>query len=239
MAIERKLPVVSYDVMTDSTIRPSALFRYYQQVAGEHLDSLGLTYNETRERKCVFVITRMKSVFYKPIKRYDEIVIKTASRGIKGAVFTRDYTVTKGDELVAEASSMWTLIDIESRRICRPSVYADYFTLGEELCSFTDVKKCVFDTPLENEYLYKVVFFDIDENRHMNNTRYPDICLDAIGGLAEGEYIREVSIDFLSEARLSDVLSVRYLKTPDGYLFSAENTSTGKTCFNAEIVIAK
>ena len=72
MSIERRIPVVSYDVMTDSTIRPSALFRYYQQVAGEHLDSLGLTYNDTRDKGCVFVITRMKSVFYSPIKRYDE-----------------------------------------------------------------------------------------------------------------------------------------------------------------------
>ena len=216
MSIERRIPVVSYDVMTDSTIRPSALFRYYQQVAGEHLDSLGLTYNDTRDKGCVFVITRMKSVFYSPIKRYDDIVIKTSSRGIKGAVFTRDYSVMRGDALIAEASTQWTLIDIDSRRICRPSVYADYFTSNESICSFTDIKKCRFETPLENEYLYKVVFFDIDENRHMNNTRYTDICLDAVGGLAKGEYIREVSVDFLSEAKLEDLLLIKYSKTSEG-----------------------
>ncbi len=239
MSIERQIPVVSYDVMTDSIIRPSALSRYFQQIAGEHLDSLGLTYNDTREKKCVFVITRMKSVFYKPIKRYDEIVIKTSSRGIKGAVFTRDYSVLRGTELVAEASSQWALIDIDSRRICRPSVYAEYFTSNEALCSFTDIKKCVFDKPFENEYLYKVVFFDIDENRHMNNTRYTDICLDAIGGLSEGELIREVSVDFLSEAKLGDTLSIKFVKNAEGYDFEAFNLDTEKNCFNAKIKISK
>ena len=239
MSIERRIPIVSYDVMTDSVIRPSALFRYYQQVAGEHLDSLGLTYNDTREKKCVFVITRMKNVFYKPIKRYDEIDIKTSSRGIKGAVFTRDYSVVRGGELVAEASTQWALIDIDSRRICRPSVYADYFPQKEELCSFTDTKKCVFENPLDNEYIYKVVFFDIDENRHMNNTRYTDICLDAIGGLSEGEWISEVSVDFLSEAKLGDTLRICFAKNGKEYCFSTDNLDTSKVCFNARIVISK
>jgi len=238
MSFERKLPVVSYDVMTDSAIRPSALFRYYQQVAGEHLDSLGLTYNVTREKKCVFVITRMKSVFYSPVKRYDEINVKTSSRGIKGAVFTRDYTVTRDGELVAEASTQWALIDIESRRICRPSVYADYFTSTEALCSFTDIRKCAFEKELEREYPYNVVFFDIDENRHMNNTRYTDLCLDAIGGLADGEWISEVSVDFLSEAKLGDRLNIKYTRLDEKWLFSAENLTTGRACFNAKICLS-
>ena len=235
MVFENEIPVTSFDVMQNSSIRPSALFRYYQETAGGHLDALGLDFNTMREKKCVFVITRMKNIFYSPIKRYDRINIKTCSRGIKGVVFTRDYNVVRGGELVAEASTQWALIDLDSRRICRPAVYAEYFDESDELCSFTDIKKIPLDTELDCEYKYRVVFSDIDENLHMNNTRYSDICLDAIGG-TDG-FVGEVSIDFLSEARLGDELVIRYTRNEDGYLFVAENKNTEKRCFSAEIKI--
>ena len=221
--------------MPDSRIKPSALFRYYQQTAREHLDSLGLCFDVMREKKCVFVITRMKQVFYKDIRGYDEICVKTCSRGIRGAVFTRDYSVLRDGEVACEASTQWALIDLESRRICRPSVYADYFDKQEELCSFTDIKKCQLPETLEGKYTYRVAFSDIDENYHMNNTRYTDICLDAIGGLDKGESISEISVDFLSEARFGETLEIRLDRLEDGYCFSAENVDTGKHCFNAII----
>ena len=235
MIFENEVPITSFDVMQNSSVKPSALFRYYQETAGGHLDALGLDFNTMREKKCVFVITRMKNVFYSPIKRYDSVNIKTCSRGIKGVVFTRDYSVTCGGEVVAEASTQWALIDLDSRRICRPAVYAEYFDESDELCSFTDIKKIALDTALDLEYKYKVVFSDIDENLHMNNTRYSDICLDAIGGT--DNFIEEVSIDFLSEARLGDELVIKYSCNDGRYVFAAENMNTEKRCFVAEIKI--
>ena len=235
MGIEKTLTVTSFDVMPDREIKPSALFRYYQQVAREHLDSLGLVLDVMLEKRCVFVITRMKQVFYSSIRDYDEISIKTSSRVIKGAVFTRDYCVTRDGETVAEASTQWALIDLDSRRICRPSVYADYFDVQEELCSFTDIKKSVMPESFDGKATYRVVFSDIDENYHMNNTRYTDICLDVIGGLDKGEVISEISIDFLSEARFGETLEIHIGRLDDGYCFSAENLDTGKHCFNAVI----
>lgn len=233
MGIEKTLTVTSFDVMPDREIKPSALFRYYQQVAREHLDSLGLVLDVMLEKRCVFVITRMKQVFYSSIRDYDEISIKTSSRVIKGAVFTRDYCVTRCGETVAEASTQWALIDLDSRRICRPSVYADYFDVQEELCSFTDIKKSVMPESFDGKATYRVVFSDIDENYHMNNTRYTDICLDVIGGIDGG--IGEISVDFLSEARLDDELVIHWSEDDGTYFFSAENLTSTKNCFNAVI----
>lgn len=235
MIFEKTVDVTSFDVAPDSTIKPSALFRYYQEIAGGHLDCLGLDFNTMREKKCVYVITRMKNAFYSPIKRYDKITVRTSSRGIKGASFTRDFCVVRDGEVVAEASTQWVLINLDTRRICRPTVYAEYFGTCDECCSFGDIKKIVCDTEFESEYKYKVVYSDIDENLHMNNTRYSDICLDAIGGT--DSFIEEVSVDFLSEARLGDELIIKYVYSDGKYLFSAENTNTGKHCFTADIKI--
>lgn len=237
MSLKKEITVTSFDVMPDSVIKPSALFRYFQQTAREHLDSLGLTFDVMKKNNCVFVLTRMKTRIYESIKGYDEICVATSSRKIKGAVFIRDFKVTKDSLLVAEASTQWAIIDLEKRILRRPSVYADYFPETEELCSFDSIEKCAFGTEFENHYDYKVTFSDIDENYHMNNTRYSDICLDAIDGIEEGKTMEEVLIEFNSEARLSDRLCVGWEKRDNAYMFSAQNENTQKHCFNAVIKI--
>ncbi len=236
MITEKDILVCNFDVTPDSFLSPSALFRYYQQAARENTDAMGLYFEKMLERGAVFVLTRMKSVLYDDVCGYDKLTIRTSSRKIKGAVFTRDFVLYRGDKLVGEASSDWVLIDINSRRICRPSVYADYFADQNELCSFGDTKKLAFDTPLENEFTYRVLFSDIDENQHLNNTHYSDICLNALSGIDEGKRIESVHIDFLAEARQGDVLKVAFSKKDDVALFEAINETADKVSFRAEIV---
>ncbi len=235
MVTEKEILVCNFDVCPDSFIKPSALFRYYQQAARENIDARGLTFEKMLEQGVVFVLTRMKSCVYKEIKGYDVLKIKTSNRDIRGAVFTRDFVVYKGDELVAEAETQWALIDINSRRLCRPSVYADYFDDGKALCSFTGARKLVFQKEFENSYSYTVTYSDTDENRHFNNTRYIDVCLDALGGVDESMMIKDVSIDFLSEARQGDELEIKFSSCESGASFHAYNKTCDKVCFNAQI----
>ncbi len=239
MITEKDILVCNFDVTPDSLIKPSSLFKYYQQAARENLDAVGLPFEKMLETGVVFVITRMKSCVYTDVCGYDRLNMKTSSREIKGAVFTRDFTLWRGDELVAEASTQWALIDINSRRLCRPSVYSEYFPEGEAICSFQGAGKLVLENEFDNVYSYRVVYSDIDENRHLNNTRYSDICLDALGGIPEGMRVGEVRIDFLAEARLGDELLVHSRLENNTAQFTAFNDNTDRVCFNAEIIFEK
>ena len=239
MITEKDVLVCNFDVTPDSFIKPSALFRYYQQAARENIDAIGLTFEKMLERGVVFVLTRMKSSVYSEVKGYDVLKIKTTNRAIKGAVFTRDFVVYKGEELVAEAETQWALIDVNTRRLCRPSVYADYFDEGCELCSFTGARKLNFDFSLESSYFYTVTYSDTDENRHFNNTRYIDVCLDALGGIPEDKRIKDVLIDFVCESRQGDVLEVKFSRQGDEVLFEAFNASSDKISFRAKIVFTQ
>lgn len=240
MSKEKKLSVCSYDVIYNKTHKISSLYKYFQQIAREDLDAVGLTYETLLKKGIVFVLVKIKSIFYKPLFAYDELEFETTHRKVKGASFIRDYLIKRNGEIVGETSSYWVLIDFNTRRLCRPSVLEGTLNAPKEICSFEIDDRFSFPDGIEiEEYPYTVVFSDIDENRHMNNTRYPDICMDSIVALPENAYVSEVRIDYVAEAKLGERLSVKHNIAPaDGvYYFSAENVTTGAKCFDAIIKI--
>ena len=240
MAKIKDVQICNYDVLFNKTHKPSSVYKYFQQIATEDLDTFNVDSKALLERGLAFVLARMKTRFYKPICVYDKLSLSSCHRKTKGVSFIRDYVLKKDGEVVAETSSYWVLIDINSRRICRPSVLFSEQVLNE-LCSFEIEDRFVFPEGEETEnYTYNVVFSDIDENIHMNNTRYPDICLDAMGGIKEDEFVSDIRIDYLSEAREGDSLILTFTKnTQDATFFKAENLTNGTRCFDAIIKLKK
>lgn len=241
MAKEKKITIRSYDVMYNSTHKISSLYKYFQQIASDDLDAFGISYEALLERGIVFVLAKMKTVFYAPLHKKDEFFLKSCHRRVKGVSFIRDYILTKNGETVAEASSYWVLMDINTRKLCRPSVLNSDISEPLELCSFEIDERFSFPDFVEaDNYCYDVAFSDIDENRHMNNTRYPDICLDALGEIPDNAYVSEIFIDYLAESKLGERLEIQYNKShlDDCHYFSAHNLSSGKKCFNAKIKLS-
>ena len=238
MAKERNFQICSYDIISNGTHKLSSVYKYFQQIAGDDLDAIGVTYESLLEKGMVFVLARMKTVFYKPLKKNEVLTLCTCHRKVKGASFIRDYLLTKDGNTVSETSSFWVLMDINSRKLCRPSVLNSEMYEPVELISFEIDERFSFpDGIVKSKYQYTVAFSDIDENNHMNNTRYPDICMDAIKFVPENMYVSEILIDYLSEARLGDVLELEYsLIQENGYCwFSAFNQTTQKKCFDVKI----
>ncbi len=240
MSKEKDIQICSYDVFYNKTHKLSSIYKYFQQIAREDLDDVGLTYETLLSSGMVFVLAKMKSVFYKPIFSSDEIKLESSHRKVKGVSFIRDYILTKGGEIVGETSSYWVLMDINSRRLCRPNVLESSLNSPKELCSFEIEDRFSFpDNVQSSKYTYTVVFSDIDENNHMNNTRYPDVCLDAVEGISADSFVSGLRIDYISEAKLGEELFIEYTNVDNTYYFAAQNRTTGKKCFDAEIIVDK
>ena len=237
MAKTHDVQICNYDVLFNKTHKPSSVYKYFQQIATEDLDTFNIDSKTLLDKGLAFVLARMKTKFYKSLCVYDELSLSSCHRKTKGVSFIRDYVLKKDGEIVAETSSYWVLIDIKSRKICRPSVLFSEPVLNE-LCSFEIYDRFTFPEDGETaSYSYTVSFCDIDENLHMNNTRYPDICLDAMGGIKEDEFISEIRIDYLNEAKEGDALLVSFTGNQDTTYFKAENLTNGTKCFDAIIKI--
>ena len=83
---------------------------------------------------------------------------------------------------------------------------------------------------------YTVSYADTDQNRHMNNTRYADMYASFLP--MEGMRIRSLSISYLAEAPMGEVLRVfRVFK--DGVYYLRTVRADGKTNTEAEIILEK
>ena len=105
-----------------------------------------------------------------------------------------------GDE-IASVYSLWTLIDLEKRRITKPDKAG---IIMPEIKSYDytieEYHEIIKELPLDYVMERQVLYSDVDVNQHMNNSRYIEWAFDAVGiRIFEQHYFKEVSILYKQE----------------------------------------
>lgn len=239
MSLEFETRIESYDVHPNNNARVSALFKLFQKVAGDDMDSTGLTYDILRQKNIVFVLTRMNIKFYCDVHTYDNVKIVTRPRGCKGASYIRDYDVYVNGKRIAHCTSHWVIINFESRKLLRPAAIAEDFNLKDDLTDaveLDDKKIRVNCDLLVKTDVRRVYYSHIDKNEHMNNTFYPDIVYDyAPEELKKSFKDKQIVIQYTTEIKCGEEMEIYTGYTDDGFAVVAKNTGTGKDIFTALI----
>ena len=234
MALTRDFQVNSFDVDASGYVRPCALMRSMQQLAGDDAAQYGLSYRQMREDGHVFVLYAMKLEMYLPLKADDCYTIKTYSIDIHGVSFRRDFYFYKGEECIGKASTKWVLLDFIKRKIVPPSKlskalpeYKDKAN-GVEVSKRLDVSDCQI---CDKRRVYPSM---LDENDHLNNCIYADILTDYFP-VAKGYYINSVEILFTHEAAVNEELEISSALYGDSDRIKvyAFNLSKDQPCFSA------
>lgn len=226
--------VNSHDCDESGRVRPSLILRYMQETANLQLRTLGPTTEQLISEDRAFILSRINISIYGELHAYEDITVRSWACESRGATFNRCYEIRRGDELIAEAASVWGLIGISDRKIYR----VDDVTLGFEV-----------DEPLELDSPKRIhipkdmnltlvgertiVYSDIDGNRHMNNTNYPDMLCCFIPEV-QHKRILSVAITFAAEAKQDETLKV-YMSEIDGTYYFRTIRSDGST--NVEAII--
>ena len=186
-------------------IKPSGLLDILQSVAGEHANLLGIGYNDLKEKGYAFVLARIKYDLYRPITNYSSITVETSPLAPGRVDFDRDFEIydTTTKELIGIATSKWIIIDLNTRKICRSSIFT-YPCDVREKGNYDSFDKLVFDEELlSTGYDYTVRNNDVDFIGHMNNTKYAD-------ALIFNGSVKHFEINFLHEVKLNEVLNIKY-----------------------------
>lgn len=234
---EQYITICSYDVLPDGYVKPSALQRYFQQIALEDIAACGATYKALREHSMVFVITKLRIDFLQSIESGDHIVLRTFPYKTEGVTFFRAFELYKDGTLAATADSRWVLINYQKRSILRPSDLPFVIDQSVPTAELPPIPRRIAQKNAEDISLRTVRLTEVDENKHLNNCMYSDYVIDHAPFNVCDAKIQALYIIFEHEAYLGDTLELRYERTEDGFTTVAYNKTTAKPCFQAAFAL--
>ena len=95
-----------------------------QQVSGEHCDILGYGMDKIGPQNLIWVVVRQKLELSSYPQAGEELLIETWPGPTRHGLFPRHYEIyASNGELIGTACALWTLVDVESRRMIKPEDY--------------------------------------------------------------------------------------------------------------------
>ncbi len=232
-----KYRVRSWDISLSKQMRLSRVFSYFQEIANQHANHLDAGYDFMQQSGYVWVLSRV----FIDIRRLplwgEEFIVETWPLGNERVFFRRDFRLTSQSNADISAVTYWLLIDIASRR---PKEFdideavimhnKSHFSLNAPSIRFLAVDSDIRE-------IRKVKYSDIDQNLHVNNSRYVDWIFDLFEpSWLESKNPASFAIEYKSEVKEGDSVEL-YKKNEAGSLFHIEGkiAGSGKTSFRANI----
>ena len=187
------------------------LCRLLQETATMHAEKLGWGYEALEKQGLQWVLSRQWIRMHRYPRWKDDVRITTWPSD-KGAItWYRDFRISdsRGEEL-GMATSLWFVMDRESRRPRPAKVGPDMPTEGAERVRTEDLKPLPPLVAPEAGGRISAGFHDIDVHDHVNNVRYLTWMLDGL----DANFLRrntagELEINFLAEGFIGDEMEVR------------------------------
>jgi acyl-ACP thioesterase len=230
--------VKSYNVDFQQNIKPSSLMQFFQEVASNHAAELGAGYDTLISRDLFWALSRL-TVDVKRMPRWGEsILFETWPCGTEGLFFRRDFIVYDDQQnVIVRGVSGWLLLTVATLRPQRPSL------LGVGL-PFNNGRKSLEYFPeritVQTEHIAfnkTVAYNEIDQNLHVNNTRYLDWATDCFQLKHYQDYtLSRFSLEFLSETHWGDEIELRIGNSQINSDIEAFDRSSGTTLFKALLI---
>lgn len=207
---EEKYKILSKDTEASEIMKISAMFDCLHNIADHSLISSNLDKASLEKHGILWVLGEQSAEIYELPKLGDEITIKTWVGKEMFDFIPRFYKVLKSGKEIIKASSVWALIDKESRDTISPKdchVSIEHCITGDEISVLKAPKKL----EINSTYTAIVSSENLDLNNHMNNAQYFEVIdkfnpLIQNGGLIQP---KKIIARYSKEALLDDELSIK------------------------------
>ncbi len=214
MSWQKDFTVDVFDTDFNGVMRASAILKYLQTAATQQLNDYRPTSDDLREKGLAFLLSSIDVDIKRPLKTGE--CFTNCSWGCPGRGFTfpRSYRMWDKEGDVLQGISQWALLNFLEKKIVRYD--AGY-------CGF--VPETALDIPIPRWKLpkkedmvfggtYRVLYGVTDQNKHLNNTYYPDMFTAFIP--MEGKWVSHMTIRFIKEAPMGENLSIYSYDMGDG-----------------------
>lgn len=203
----------SFDVDMKGRARLPALCRLMQDSAGKHAQHLGVGLTHLREKNFIWVLYRqlIKMSAYPLLG--ETITINTWPTAKDRLFSHRDFMIWDDSRnVIGEATTVWFAVDLIGRKPQRTDSYF-HIKLPEDVMSVfpEKLKKLPTNSVRNFTKSIQVSYSDLDMNNHVNNVRYIDWIFDSLSlDFLTNHTVKELEINYLSEALYDDHISVGY-----------------------------
>ena len=214
-------------------LKPSALFRYVEQVSADHARAYGMDHAFFRERHSAFLVGKQALRVWRMPGRAEKINLTTACEAFKKGTMKRLTTITsETGEKLALVDCRWMIVDTEAGRILRtpgwtmPDFQND--DLPEELPQIVHKSQ-----PLTAAGERRASYSMCDLNGHINNSLYLDIACDALPQeVVEAAPLSFASIKYHREVPMGQTVQVFYAPSGNGwYLLGRREEHAAFECY--------
>lgn len=197
-----ELVVPSYLVDNHVALSPVGLLGILQETAASHCGVFHLSGLDLKPKGFFWILSRMHIQIERLPLWSEKITIQTWERPHSFISQPREFQIIdpKGETIV-RASSMWAIIDCNSK----PQKLEQFdcegrYPLDQEALTVKAFPRFT-SAPLSEEAVLKTALHsDIDLNEHVNNTRYLQWAMDALGHDFWTKYaVTEINIHFISQ----------------------------------------
>lgn len=234
------------DVDFTKHLRLSALFCFFQDIASEAVEALGIGINTIEKGFSVaWILMRIRADILRNPSWNEKILIDTWPQQPKKLEFERDFIVKdEAGNIIIRAVSTWVILDINTRQIQRSELIAkDYpkMTAGRAI----DCKLGKLKPSGQPEIVYRKVigYSDVDFNGHLNNSRYVDYITDCFTIDNHKQYeVGSIEVNYINEAMPGDTIVLRRdISALDENKIFIEgiNEAEEKQVFRAQVKIEK
>lgn len=215
-----KYKVLGGDVDATLHMRLSNICNMLLEIAGEDARVMGYGSEALSDKGLGWVITKMAVEYDNAPMLFDHISIETWVPVNNKLTNTRCFRgFDKDGREFLRGTSIWCIIDFANRR---PALLE---SLGSEFLDMTapeEGEPCEQPRNLRPKqwssealplaFEHKVVYTELDFNKHLNSVRYIDMMCNAMPReLMESQSPRRFDLHFAKESYYGDILPVRYL----------------------------
>ena len=212
----------SYQVDIKSKATLVALCQLLQESAWQHAEHLGLGFSHLKEKDFIWVLARQLIRINSYPKWGDTIEVHTWPTGKDRIFCYRDFRILDpGGSIAAAATTTWFVIDLVTRKPQKTELYY-HLQLPEEV-EFIFPHRLNKLEPLNSEDFTKLIqisYGDLDIHKHVNNLRYVEWIFNCLPfEFLSAHILREIEINYMSEASYGDEISVSYEKKEKSNFF--------------------